>query len=114
MNEAKWDKFQLQDYVNNFSEHQRDNVLKQIVESELLEQVLSTTQGKVLLNSVVDDITNSVGNMVALSLSGDKDRLIKIENVAQIIAISYRTMVKWATMLAKGDEHKDKIKGVKR
>ena len=114
MNEERWDKFQLQDYINNFTEHQRDNVLKQIVESELLEQVLSTSQGMVLLNGLVDDITNSVGLIVALSMGDDKDKLNKILNAAQIMAISYRAMMKWATMLTKGDEHKENIKKVKK
>ena len=114
MNEREWDKFQLQDYVNNFSEHQRDNVLKQIIESELLEQVLLTSHGKVLLNSIVDDITNGVGNLVAISLSADKDKSDKIENIARNIAVSYKAMEKWATMLAQGDSHKKEIKKVKK
>jgi len=114
MNEETWDKFQLQDYVNNFSEQQRDNVLKQIVESELLEQVLVTTQGKVLLNSIVDDITNNVGLIVATSVSADKDKVPRIENAARHIALLYRIMERWATMFAKGDDHKEQIKKAKR
>ena len=75
MNTETWNRFQLQDYVNNFTEQQRDSVLKQIVESEILEEVLATTQGSVLLKSIVDDITNSVGSIIAISMSGDKDKM---------------------------------------
>ena len=114
MNEATWDKFQLQDYVNRFTEHQRDNVLKQIVESELLEQVLATSQGRVLLNSIVDDIADKVGLIINLSVSGDKDRIAKIEAIAQVIAVSRKAMYDWATMLVRGDEHKENIKKVKK
>jgi len=114
MNEAKWSRLDLQDYVNRFTEHQRDNVLKQIVESELLEEVLATTKGKLILNSIVDDITNNVGNIVAISLSGDKDKFNKIEEAAHVIAISYRAMERWATMLVKGNEHKEKIKRMRK
>lgn len=114
MNEATWDKFQLQDYINRFTEHQRDNVLKQIVESELLEQVLATSQGRVLLNSIVDDIANKIGLIVNLSVSGEKDRIIKIEAVAQMIAVSRKALYDWATILANGDDHKEKIKKVKK
>ena len=114
MNEATWDKFQLQDYVNRFTEHQRDDVLKQIVESELLEQVLSTSQGRVLLNGIVDDIANKVGLIISLSISGDKDRIAKIEAVAQVIAVSRKAIYDWATILANGDGHKEQIKKVKK
>ena len=110
MNNKDWDRFDLADYVSHFSEIERDNVLKQIVESELLADVFNTTEGKILLSSVVDNMTANTMHIISIAVSEDKDRISKITQAALMINILYRTMFSWAGILSKGEEHKEKIK----
>ena len=48
---------QLEAYINNFNENQRENVYKQIIDAELLRKAFETSDGKNILNSAVDLIS---------------------------------------------------------
>lgn len=114
MDKKSWDKFQLRDYVSNFSTEQRENVLKQIVEADLLSQVFETTEGKLILNSAVDIITNNTMKIVSLCIGSEKGKIDKITEAAHQINVTHAMMYKWATMLTTGKAHEGEIKKVKK
>ena len=107
-----WNNEQLMEYVRIFKDEQRDNVLKQILESELLEEFLGTTEGRLILGNVVDSITADTMQIISLSI-GDISVTAKKDNifaVAQRIKVAYNFMYSLASMVKKGIEHTECIK----
>jgi len=117
MNSKEFSSYDLEEYVYKFAnEIERENVLKQILESDILAQVFETTEEKIVLNSCVDMIKDRTMAIVRLCIS-DKPDAIKIEdvtNMAMTINVTYNIMKNWATILSKVIEHKDNIKKTKK
>jgi hypothetical protein len=107
--EKEWTGADLIKYVNSprFQETERDYVLKQILESEVLAKYLSTTEGRVIMGYVVDSIAANVMKIVSLASSG-KD-VKDIERAALDISLSYNFMYNLAKIAAKGQEHLDNM-----
>lgn len=94
-------------YVNTFKENQRDNVLRKILEVDILEKFLATTDGRLLLNSVVDRITDETMRIVSLAVAGGATA--EIEHAALKINLAYDFMKNLATIAAEGGKHKENL-----
>lgn len=108
----EWNNEQLVEYVSLFRDNQREYVLKQILESELLEKFLGTTEGRLILGNVVDSITADTIKIITLSI-GDASETTKKDNIyaaAQRIKVAYNFMYNLAAMAVKGKEHTEIIK----
>ena len=101
---------ELSDYITRFSEIERESVLKAILESELLQKFLSTTDGRLVLGGMVDLIRDKTMNIVNLSASGFSGNEDEIEQAALEINIAFKFMHQIAGMVVKGDEHTKKMK----
>ena len=101
---------QLESYINNFNEHQRENVYKQIIDAELLRKAFETSEGKNILNSAVDLITQDVITIVReCSETGDDS---KLKDAVREINTTYKLMSDWAKILIRGGEHREKAEKI--
>jgi hypothetical protein len=112
MNDREWTNDDLGNYITHFSESQRENVLKQILESELLQQFLGTTEGRLILNSVVDKIRDNTMKIVSLSISNKNTQ--ELIDAAYQIHMAYDFMYAIAGMATAGETHKESIKKLKK
>lgn len=107
--QREWNNLDLQEYITNFKDVDRDSVLKQIVESELLARYLGTTEGRLILNNVVDSIAQCVQKIVALA-NDTKDRTEEIVTLSRTIAMKREFMYQLATLATTGQVHVEEIK----
>lgn len=106
----EWTNTELSNYISFFAENQREYVLKEILESELLQKFLNTTEGRLILNNVVDSIRDNTMQIVALSVEGFKKNTDKIEQASLQINLAYKFMYQIASTATKGEEHTKKMK----
>jgi hypothetical protein len=99
---------ELENYINTFQEHQREAVLKEILDSEILEKAFSTSEGKAVLSSAVDLITSDVIQIVRECVKPESEKDVK--RYGNEINTVYKLMSEWAKILIRGSEHRNKIK----
>jgi len=106
----EWTNQDLQEYVNsgNFSENQRDNVLKEILEDGLIEKFLGTTEGRLILDKTVDLITSDTMLIVRLAVKGGSES--EITHAALRINTAFNFMHGLAEIAVKGGEHIKRMK----
>jgi hypothetical protein len=117
MTEKEWTNEDLSNYITHFSENQREYVLKQILESELLQQFLGTTEGRLILNSVVDKIRDNTMKIVSLATKDCEcpDTIVDLIRAEAIeMNVAYDFMYAIADMATKGEKHKESIKALKK
>jgi hypothetical protein len=101
----EWTNDDLKSYVTLFSDQVRDTVLKDILEADILSRFLSTSDGRLVLNSVVDDITGGILAILNFSKEGFDKNLETIRQMSMKIGVSYDLMKRLATIALKGDSH---------
>ena len=108
---------QLENYISNFKENQREVIYKQIIDSELLRKAFETSEGKNILNSAVDLITDDVIKIVSASaqmgLDEDGQNFRAILVHGREINTTYKLMSDWAKILIRGGEHREKAEKIK-
>ena len=102
---------QLESYINNFGPNQREHVYKQIIDAELLRKAFESADGKNILNSAVDLITNNVIKLVkeCCTETGDDE---KLKIAAREINTIYKLMCDWAMILTSGSKHREKAEKI--
>lgn len=108
----EWTNQELTEYIKRFTDVQRDDVLKQLLESDLIAQFFSKTEGRLILNNVVDSIATETMNIVRLCLDGHKKNLDDINQAALKINTAYKFMYSIAKMAMDGQSHIDQMKSV--
>ena len=106
----EWTAEDLSNYISFFNENQREYVLKEIFESDLLKEYLNTVQGRLVLGKVVDSIRDYTMKIVSLSVGGFKKNAAEIEQAALQIDTAYKFMYSIASMVTKGEKHSKAIK----
>jgi len=105
-----WTNADLANYISFFPDVQRENVLKEILESRLLQDFLATTEGRLILGNVVDMIRNTTMRIVRISVDGFEKNVDEIKQCALQINIAYNFMYNIADMATKGEKHTEAIK----
>jgi hypothetical protein len=105
--EKTWTNNELIEYISNFGDKRRDDVMKQILENDLLNKFLSTSEGRLIMGYVIDSITSNVMKIVNLASSGKEFK--EIEKAAIDISLSYNFMYKLADIALKGKMHTEGI-----
>ena len=100
---------ELENYINNFRPEQRETVLKEILDSDILAKAFETKEGRVILNSAVDLISDNVMKIVKLAVESRDENPYIVQTAREINTI-YKLMTDWAAILTSGEGHKDKIK----
>lgn len=96
----------LEVYLEKFRENQREEIYKQIIDSELLRKAFETREGKLILGSAVDLITSNTIQIVRYCSEGKPaDATAKIYPYASEINTVYKLMNDWAKILIRGGEH---------
>ena len=108
---------ELEAYINNFAPNQREHVAKQIIDSELLRKAFETSEGKNILNSAVDLISQNVMKIVGncsktTDITGPATSQ-EVYNAAREINTTYKLMSDWAKILIRGAEHREKAEKIK-
>jgi hypothetical protein len=115
MQDKLWSNEDLINYVSLFKDQQREYVLKQILESDILARFMDTSEGRLILGTVVDDITANTMNIISAATSDKPDKSVpEITNYAREINVAYRFMHRLAEIATKGDAHAEGIKKAKR
>jgi len=106
----QWSNEDLSNYITKFSDEQRESVLKQIVESELIQKFLDTTEGRLVLDGTVDLIRDCTMKIVSLSLNGFEKNLAEIKQSALQIDVAHKFMHRIASTVMSGEAHAEEIK----
>jgi uncharacterized protein YejL (UPF0352 family) len=116
----EWTNNDLIEYMSRYSDRSpvpgkdspRQAVLNQVTTNDLLAEFLGTTNGRLILGSVVDSITADVMNIVGLAVSGGKtDEVIQqIVGSAQRINVAEKFMRGLATIASTGKQHITEMK----
>lgn len=104
----EWTNQELVEYISRFKDVQREYVLKQLLEVDLLAKFLATTEGRLIINKVVDGIANETMSIVSLAISGGKTA--EIEQAALRINVAYDFMYALAKIASEGGAHKENMK----
>ena len=107
--DKQWTNEDLITYIRLFKDKERESVLKQILECDLLERFLGTTEGRLILGYVVDEITENIRGIVKLATENPADNIAKINSAALQIKLFYDFMYKIADMVFKGESHKKEM-----
>ena len=100
---------ELENYISGFREHQREDIYKQIVDSELLAKAFETAEGKRILSSAVELITSNTIQIVRYCSEGPPaEATTKIYSYANEINTVFKLLNDWAKILIRGNEHKEK------
>jgi uncharacterized membrane protein YcjF (UPF0283 family) len=106
----EWTNQDLVDYISRFKDVQREYVLKQLLESDILAKFLGTTEGRLILNNVVDSITAETMNIVRLSTVGQLQDTAEIMQSGRKINAAYNFMYSIAKIAEDGQIHTEKMK----
>ena len=103
-----WTNSDLVEYISLFKEKERENILKQILENDLLKKFLDTTEGRLILGHVIDSIAEQTMKIVRLCIDGNKE-MEEIINAAQQISLAYNFMYKLANIALSGKTHEENL-----
>jgi hypothetical protein len=106
----EWTGKDLQEYAARFSIQQKDDVLKELLEDDLLKQFLGTPGGQLIINKLADMISAMTGVVIQNCLEGVEKNKEAINEAAITIRIARNIMHNLATISAKGEEHKEAMK----
>ena len=106
----EWTNQELIDYVSRFKDVQREYVLKQLLESDLLGKFLGTTEGRLILGNVVDSIAADTMEIVRLASDGTTQTMDGIILASRKINAAYNFMYSIAKMAEHGKVHVEKMK----
>jgi hypothetical protein len=108
------DHYQLEEYINSFRDHQREEIYKQIIDSKLLRAAFESKEGKAILGNCVDLITNNVIQIVRYcSENSPQDATGHLYSLSQEINTAYKLMSEWAKTLIRGSQHTEKAEKIK-
>jgi len=113
MEKREWTNEDLSNYIQFFPEGQRENVLNEIIESRLMQEYLGTTEGRIILGTVVDQIRDLTMQIVRDANDGFDKHRDDIRQAALMINLNYRFMYKIADIATKGTVHADAMKRVR-
>jgi hypothetical protein len=106
----EWNYQGLSDYVQFFDEAQKEAVLKSVTEHELIGAFMGTTEGRLILNNVVDQIRDYTMNIVSLSVDGSAKNNDEITQAALNIRVAYNFMYKIASIAMQGEKIVSQLK----
>lgn len=106
----EWSYTELSNYVQYFDEAQKEAVLKSVTEHELIGKFLNSTEGRLILNNVVDQIRDFTMKIVSLSVDGAKKNNDEITQAALNIRVAYNFMYKIASIVVQGEKIVNQLK----
>lgn len=106
----EWTNEDLNNYLQIFKEEEREAVLKVILESKLMQEFLSTTNGRLVLGGLINMLRESVMRITSLSLDGFDKNLDLIKQTALQINVVYSTMHNIANIATTGENHLENVK----
>lgn len=109
----EWNRQDLMEYVQFFDERQKEAVLKKILEHDLLGSFLATSQGRLILDNVIDQIRDYTMRIVSLSVDGTEKNKDAIFDAALNIRVAYNFMYKIAAIADDGEKIEEQLKGGK-
>lgn len=99
----------MNEYVKRYSEEAKASVYKALIENDTLNECLSTVQGRLVLDSVVDAIRSHMGSIIRMSVEGFDKNEEAIKQAALQISVAYDFAKHIADKLNTGEEHKNAI-----
>lgn len=107
----EWSYQELSDYVQFFDGAQKEAVLKALTEHELIGKFLDSTEGRLILDNVVEQIRDYTMKIVNLSVEGTKKNEAEIIQAALNIRVAYNFMYKIASIAMQGDKIINQLRG---
>lgn len=103
MKDKTWLNSDLIEYLKKYSENQRDYVLDKILQSDLLRKFMDTTGGRLIINSIVHQISANVSEILNICVGKyDEDA---IRQCALKINIAFDFMHQLATIAEEAEKH---------
>lgn len=109
----EWTTQDLQQYVSTFGNEYKEAVVKVILESDILEQWLSTTEGRLVVNNQVDSIASLLGKIIGFCKDGIEKHKDEVNLSALKINLSFEFLYGIASMTVGGEQHKAAMKKTK-
>jgi hypothetical protein len=110
--ELRWNVDLINRYVNSggfTAQFEIDTVLKELRTKQIIEGVLDTTIGKVMMSSIVDGIAKDMGAIIGLSIDGFDKNMDEIRQKSLQIGVSCDFLINLRTLLSRGEEHEKKM-----
>lgn len=110
--ELRWNVDLINKYVNSggfTAQFEIDTVLKELRTKQIIEGVLDTTIGKVMMSSIVDGIAKDMGAIIGLSIDGFDKNMDEIRQKSLQIGVSCDFLINLRTLLSRGEEHEKKM-----
>ena len=100
---------EIQDYVERFYYHQRNEIYKMVLDSRKLEDAFKTNGGAAVFQGAVETIARDVMKIVDICASETAEAASqKVYPVAIAIDAMHRTILNWAATIAKGKEYEQR------
>uniref|UniRef100_A0A6M3KXH2 Uncharacterized protein n=1 Tax=viral metagenome TaxID=1070528 RepID=A0A6M3KXH2_9ZZZZ len=107
----RWSTQELSDYIRLFDTAEaRENVVKELMASKILNDFLNTTHGRLILNSTIDGVRSNMMKIVRLSIENAAKNTGEITQSALQINVAYDFMHGIATTLTRGEDHETKMR----
>jgi len=110
--ELRWNVDLINKYVNSggfTAQFEIDTVLKELRTKQIIEGVLDTTIGKVMMSSIIDGIATDMGAIIGLSIDGFDKNMDEIRQKSLQIGVSCDFLINLRTLLSRGEEHEKKM-----
>jgi len=110
--ELRWNVDLINKYVNSggfTAQFEIDTVLKELRTKQIVEGVLDTTIGKVMMSSIVDGIAKDMGAIISMSIGGFDKNMNEIRQKSLQIGVSCDFLINLRTLLSRGEEHEKKM-----
>lgn len=101
-------------YISRFNGDEREKIMKKIFEDDLLQKFLSTSEGRLLIGQVVDEITTKIFSLIDLASAGFEKNIDAIRQVCLEIKIARSFMYRLAGIVDTGNAVESEVKKAKR
>lgn len=97
------------EYIDKFHNTQKETVLMEIMKDTELQKYLSTVEGRLVCNSVVESISGEIGDIISSIRLGGDDAVKRICASALRVNTALDFLVGLAKIAQKGMEHETRM-----
>ena len=101
-------------YISRFNGDEREKIMKKIFEDDLLQKFLSTSEGRLLIGQVADEISSKIFSLVDLISTGFEKNLEAIKQLCLEVKIARNFMYRLAGIVDTGNAVEAEVKKAKR
>ena len=103
-----WTGKEIREYASQYNDNEKLAVVDDLLKDEILARFLNTSEHRVIIDSVVDEIALNIRLIIDLAIDGFDKNIEKIRQASFRISIARKFMFSIATIADRGKEHQKK------